>query len=133
MTCVRDQAEDFLTALDPHAPGFTFQTFDDNRDRKDPALVRVRNGTLAEHWNELVELNNRGAGIYVTINRTNLTGRKTENIIGIRATFVDLDGSPLEPVQAEGVPRPFIINETSPGRWHVYWRAPNNMSFEQYS
>src|SRR5262245_20540238 len=96
---VRDEAGRYLTALDPTTDRFTFQTFDDNKERKkaraeanklrkqqgkpelkDP-LARVRHGTLAEHWNELVELNNKGAGIYITINVTKLKGRRTkENI-----------------------------------------------------
>ena len=31
----------FLKLLDPSADGFTFQTFDDDRSRKNPALTRI--------------------------------------------------------------------------------------------
>src|SRR5262245_34977334 len=89
----RDMAERFLRALDPEATRFTFQTFDDNKDRKDKSVARVLHGTLAEHWGTLVKLNEQGAGIFVTINRTDLKGRTAENITGIRAVFVDLDGA----------------------------------------
>jgi hypothetical protein len=41
----------------------------------DPRLTKVLHGTLAEHWDELVKINNRGAGIYVTINETDGLGR----------------------------------------------------------
>jgi hypothetical protein len=84
----RDSAERFLTALDQDATFFTFQTFDDNRERKkafdkanvqrkkegksklpDP-YVRVLHGTLKKYWDELARLNEIGAGIFVTINET---------------------------------------------------------------
>jgi hypothetical protein len=131
-TVDQDQAERFLTALDPNATAFTFQTFDDNADRKDKALVKVLHGTLAQHWKALVRLNARGAGIYVTVNATDLKGRTASNIISVRAVFVDLDGAPLEPVLAEGIPHPHIVTETSSGRWHAYWRV-ENMPLEEFS
>src|SRR5262245_43727703 len=102
----REEAERFLKALDP-APNarWCFQTFTDDKQRrkaraeknklrkqqgltplKDP-LARVRNGTLAEHFDELVQLNARGAGIYVTVNKTDGNGRKKKNITRVRALF----------------------------------------------
>jgi hypothetical protein len=108
----------FLLTLETAGDKFTFQTFGDNR--KDESLVRVLHGTLDQHWNELVELNNRGAGVFVTVNETDLKGRKTENITKVRALFVDLDGAPLHPVTAGSTP-PHIIVVSSPGRWHCYW------------
>ena len=35
------QCARFLKLLDPSARGFTFQTFDDDRARKNPALTRI--------------------------------------------------------------------------------------------
>jgi hypothetical protein len=118
----RNEAERFLAALDPDATFFTFQTFDDDKERRDKKLARVLHGTLAKHWDALVRLNEQGAGIFVTVNETDGKGRKTENIVKIRALYVDLDGAPLEPVLANGRP-PHIVTETSPGRWHVFWRV----------
>lgn len=117
----QEAAVRFLTALDPEATSFTFQTFDDNKERKDRKLAVVRHGTLIEHWAELQRLNEQGAGIFVTVNETDGSGRKKANIIRVRAVFVDLDGSSLEPVMRSLVP-PHIVTETSPGRWHAYWR-----------
>ena len=74
----------------------TFQTFDDNADRKkqneklysdslksdpqngkklkkDPYAI-IRHGTLQQHWKTLCEFNAKGAGIFVTINETDLRG-----------------------------------------------------------
>lgn len=131
----RTEAERFLKALDPSTDRFTFQTFDDNAERKkerkangkkkDP-FAKVFNGTLAQHWDALVKLNAKGAGIFVTVNITDLQGRTCENMTGMRVLFTDLDGAPLDPVIAESALTPQIINETSPGRWHAYWCIDGN-------
>jgi len=126
----RNEAERFLKALDPSTDRFTFQTFDDNEERKerrketgekDP-FAKIKHGSLAQHWYTLVKLNEQGAGIFITVNATDFKGRSADNINRIRSVFADLDGAPLEPVIAEGALRPHIITETSPGRWHTYWR-----------
>jgi putative DNA primase/helicase len=114
----RRDAEKFLTALDPAASTFTFQTFDDDEDRKDGALIRVFHGSLDRHWRTLCRLNERGAGIFVTVNETDGKARKAKNITRVRAPHVDLDGAPL-PTKFHA--EPHIIIESSPGRWHVYW------------
>ncbi|WP_344019307.1 hypothetical protein, partial [Microlunatus capsulatus] len=93
------EAGRFLEQLDPAATGWTFQTFDDNSDRKDKRLVRTLHGTLADHAETLIRLQHQGAGVFVTVNRTDLKGRKATNIQEVRAAFVDLDGAPVEPVR----------------------------------
>ena len=113
------EAERFLKALDPQATFFTFQTFDDDSDRKDHKLACILHGTLDEHWDALARLNAKGAGVFVTINETDGKGRKAENIVRVRCLFVDLDGAPIP----DSGPLPHIIVETSPGHWHVYWRV----------
>ena len=107
-------ALEFLNALEPNGH-FTFQTFDDRKSGKNSSLARVLHGTLAEHANALTDLNNRGAGVFVTVNKTDLRGRKLENIVSVRALFVDLDGAPLTPILDSQV-EPNIIVESSPGR-----------------
>jgi Family of unknown function (DUF5906)/RepB DNA-primase N-terminal domain len=125
ITRYRAEAERFLKALDPDTDRFTFQVFDDDKERKRARgrdkFARVLHGTLAEHWPTLVKLNKQRAGIYVTINATDFKGRRAKNIVRVRAVFVDLDGSPLEPVSAAALP-PHIVTETSAGRFHAYWR-----------
>jgi AAA domain/RepB DNA-primase N-terminal domain len=113
------EAVRFLAALQKGAK-FTFQTFDDDALREDKSLALIRHGTLMQHWPELVQLNNRGAGIFVTVNATDLKGRTKDNVIKVRALFVDLDGAPLDPVTTCSTP-PHIVVESSPGRWHCYW------------
>ncbi|HET8701442.1 MAG TPA: DNA-primase RepB domain-containing protein [Nitrococcus sp.] len=111
------QAARFLDRLDPGG-AFTFQTFSDSDKR--PGLAKIMHGTLGQHAATLKRLNQAGAGIFVTVNQTDGQGRKAENVTRIRGAFVDLDGAPLEPVQACAL-APHIITETSPGRWHCYW------------
>src|SRR6185437_4407803 len=81
-------------------------------------------GTLVQHRTALADLNARGAGVFWMVNAGDGNGRKAKNVRRIRALFVDLDGAPLEPVIASALP-PHAIVESSPGRWHGYWRIVN--------
>ncbi len=123
-----DEAKRFLKALDPTTEKFTFQTFDDKGNNN--ALVKVLHGTLDEHAGELRRLNEMGAGVFVTVNETDLKGRKAKNITRVRAVYVDLDGAPLEPVTRHHV-QPHIIVESSEGRWHAYWLV-NDMPLNDF-
>jgi hypothetical protein len=116
----REDAQLFLHVLDPQADRFTFQLFDDDRDRKDKNLTRVLHGTLDEHYATLVEYSRRGAGVFVTINETNVQRRTAADIIRIRANFTDLDGAPLTNLK-QPMRRPHMIVLTSPNKFHVYW------------
>jgi len=111
------QAARFLAALAPGTDQFTFQTFDDDPDRKDRNLVRVIHGSLGECAAKLKALNLRGAGVFVTVNETNLKGRKAENITKVRALFKDQDKEATFPSS----PTPHIVVESSPNRQHDYW------------
>jgi RepB DNA-primase from phage plasmid len=119
-TINRADAKRFLAALDDRTDRFTFQTFDDNDQRKDKRLARILHGTLDEHYGTLVEFSRRGAGVFVTINTTNFQGRSVECIVEVRAYFADLDGAPLANVGRLALP-PDIITETSAGRYHAFY------------
>jgi len=114
---VYDEAERFLRLLDPNAERFTFQTFDDNPKRKDKKLVRVIHGSLTEVFDQLCNFNDLGAGVFVTINETDFKRRTKENIVRVRALFMDLDGSP----KPKDFLTPTIEVETSEERWHLYY------------
>lgn len=115
------QARAFLTALDEGSDSWTFQTFDDGKSKR-RGLVRLLHGSLDTHGATLAQLNERGAGVFVTINQTDCAGRKKANINRVRALFVDLDGAPIEPLRSSQAP-PHIVVESSPGRFHAYWRV----------
>lgn len=117
----RGAAVQFLHAIGAE-DGATFQTFDDDPDRRDPALAKIAHGRFQEVAHQLVELSRRGAGVFVAINRTDGRGRRTENVTAVRAVFVDLDGAPIEPCLRADEP-PHVAVETSPGRFHAYWKV----------
>src|SRR5262245_35956026 len=114
----KDAASHFLNLLDPAAKGFTFQTFDDDRTNG-----RGPNGLLARNTakNDVLNLYELGAGVYVTINETDLTGRKSENITRIRAIWQEDDGGHGGPFPLE----PSLVVESSPGKFHRYWLVSN--------
>lgn len=117
-----DMAQRFLKNLDPGATSWTFQTFDDSKE-KDRTLARVFNGTLEAHYNTLKNLNSRGAGVFITVQQTDGKGRKKDNITGLRTLFFEYDGQngfkpsdiPLKPSQ--------IINTSPPNKYHLYYLA----------
>ena len=76
MKC-NSESEAFLSLLDPKGTDFTFQTFDNRKGRKDRDLIRLLHGPLERHCGEFLALNRRGAGIYVTVNETDVCGRRT--------------------------------------------------------
>lgn len=94
----------------------SFQTFDDKGKNK--SLVKQFHGNIESFIDELSWLNKRGAGVYFTVNQTDLKGRTTANVNRVRSVFIDLDGAPLpEKFDLE----PHFILETSPKKYHVYW------------
>jgi hypothetical protein len=141
------EAERFLRLLDPKVTKFTFQTFDDNAERKkrntaplkDKQRKIIKNkrgevakgkdpfaqnysGTLDQRLDQLKTFNEQGAGVFVTINETDLKGRKIANIKRIRAVFVELDGAQLDPILNDpDLPKPHMVIMSSPGKWHIYW------------
>jgi putative DNA primase/helicase len=112
-------ADRFLSILSEGEP-VTFQTFNDDKHRKDVKLARIFHGTLQQHGMALAQLNQQGAGVFVTVNETDFKGRTESNIVGVRGAFVDLDGAPLEPVLNAPL-SPHIVVESSQGRYHAYW------------
>jgi hypothetical protein len=113
-----DDATRFLDRLS--ASKHTFQTFDDDKKRKDERLVRIIHGTFDQVLPTLQDINERGGGVYVCMNQTDFLGRKNENITAIRANSVDMDGAPLEPL-LQANPPAHIVTETSPGRYQGFW------------
>ena len=110
----------FLAALSPDKSE-TFQTFTDPEPKPKPdPLATYRHGSLQRLTPWLAQMQDKGAGVFVMVNRGDGKGRSAANVTGCRALFVDLDGSPIEPVLAAPIP-PRITVESSPGRYHAYW------------
>jgi len=115
-----DQARRFLEVVAGNEL-VTFQSFDDSEEKR-RRLARIIHGTLGQHAAQLTRLNNEGAGVYVMVNRGDGKGRKNENVLSVRAVFIDLDGAPVEPVRNAPV-KPHLIVQSSPGRYHAYWKV----------
>lgn len=123
-----ERARAHLHCLDPDATAFTFQTAPDRRELK--GLSRILNGTLDDCWPDLMDLNQRGAGVHVTVNQTDLRGRKTENITAVRCFFAELDDVPdsgLPPFPID----PDLITASSPRNRHLLWKV-DGMSFDDF-
>lgn len=105
----------------------TFQTFCDKGQNRN--LIKQLHGTIKEHFHELAELNRQGAGIFFTVNETDLMGRSKKHIKKVRAVFIDLDGTPL-PTKFDLNPQ--LIVNTSPGKYHCYWLV-KDMPLESFS
>jgi hypothetical protein len=123
-----DSASRFLALLD--ATGvFTFQTFGDAEGQSVDTRPRVLHGSLDEHALQLTALNDSGAGIFVMVNAGDgitkagaRTCRKAANVQRVRAIFVDLDGAPIAPLLESALAPDWVV-QSSPGRWHAYWRV----------
>ena len=118
----------FLSLLDPTATFFTFQTVPEPKKKPTSLWAEVLHGSLVDLLPKLSELNRQGAAIYVTINETDGRGRKTENIVRVRAIWQDDDDGykgdfPLEPS---------IVVSSSPGRFQRYWLA-EDLSKDDYA
>ncbi len=112
----KQTAQEFLDILG--ASPYVFQTFGDKQDDRDPSLTKTFYGTLEQHYNKLVELNKRGAGIFVTVNETSGNTRKAEDVVSVRACFIDCDKQlPKDSYHLE----PTMIVRTSGKRGHAYW------------
>jgi uncharacterized protein (DUF927 family) len=129
------EAMRFLTALAGYENAkFTFQTFDDNEERRkarpkgqqDP-FARIFHGHLTDVLGELMKLNSEGAGIHVTVNETDFKGRKKKNIVALRAAFVDSDTGCLPQLKIQ----PSIVVQSKRGP-HVYWLLETDESLEEF-
>jgi hypothetical protein len=122
------EAKRCLTLIHRGDENFCFQTFADNKSvskKLQPSLSKVIHGSLDQVSAELTELNKRGAGIFYTINKIKEgVKRKKQNVIEVKAVFLDLDHSPLDPVLAAAI-KPHLVIETSPGRFQCIYLIDN--------
>ena len=106
---------------------FTFQTFADADKNKN--LVHIYHGSLEAHFDTLARLNGQGAGVFVTVNQTDLQGRTSDNVTRVRALWVDfdtVDHARLDRLMnMDGIP-PNLIVESSAGKHHAYWIVAEN-------
>jgi hypothetical protein len=119
---VVEDAELFCRIIAGNEP-MTFQWFAD--DKSGPVRPWYFTGTIEQHVRKLADLNKQGAGIFAMVNPGDGLGRSEENVTGVRAAFVDLDGAPLAPVLDWHI-KPHLITATSIGkdgkpRYQAFW------------
>lgn len=114
-----DEARRFFDFMIEDGEGLTLQTFHDSkRDRKD--VARVMHSGLDANIAELSRLQRDGAGVFWMVNEGDGAGRQEVNVTAVRYLFADTDGAPLAPLLT--LP-PHMVVQSSPGRYHVYWRV----------
>jgi len=111
-----DEAAAFLDTLGHTDEQHSFQTFDDSAQRTG-SLTRIFHGTFDQHKDTLAHLNQQGAGIFVTVNQTNGSGRKKENITAVKAIWQDDDDG----FSGEYPIEPSIVVQSSEGKYQRYW------------
>ncbi len=75
-----------------------------------------------------------GFSLHVTLNQTSLTGRTRDCIIGSRVLCVDLD-TKRDIKEVQGLVKGFnpgLLVESSPGKFHVYWKLSPEVSLPQW-
>jgi len=112
------EAQTFLSLLG--RTNYIFQTFDDT-PTKDVELVRTFNGTLESYEDKLLALNDKKAGVFVTINESKSNRRLKQDIFKATAIWQedDADGAVIPELE------PSIVVETSKGKFHRYWLIRN--------
>jgi Family of unknown function (DUF5906)/RepB DNA-primase from phage plasmid/Primase C terminal 2 (PriCT-2) len=126
-------AAEFLATLDPVAQKFTFQFFGDSSG----GYAEVFHGSLDEVWPKVQAVNTpaRGAGVFVTVNETDLRGRRSDNIVRARALWVDADDVDqldrcIGAIRSGAMPT--MLVQTSVDRAHLYWCC-DDLSREDFS
>lgn len=87
--------------------------------------VAARRGAVTDLWGWVKARQGEGCGVYATVNETLGTERKKTDITRIRALWIDADAAVAHyrddfPVQ------PHFIVESSPGKFHYYWRVDDD-------
>ncbi len=124
----------FLRRLDPDAAGQQFMAIEDGVPK--PRVHTFPFAPLSKLEAELTRWNNRGYGIFGTINETDGSGtRAGKNIIRVRAVWYDYDNKAPE----GHVRRPHpneehfrLASDSSPGKEHGYFFLKDGMPLEGF-
>lgn len=84
----------------------------------------TRRGALPVVWEELCRWNGMGRGIFAMINVTDGLGREAQNVISLRAQFIDIDDGDTHAKHARAQSwtlKPHMTVRSSPTKYHDYW------------
>lgn len=124
-----DQARIFLSALSSYDDGetFSFQTFG---EKGDLSLVRTIHGRFDDVAEQLVALNEKGAGVFVCVNKTDGMGIRGKNVQRIRAFFVDDDNGSVRWDELPVMPSMVVSSKRGD---HAYWLMKNGTSKDAFA
>lgn len=107
----------------------TFQTFHDSRKGESAKIVH---GTYLDVEAVLIAAQADGHGVFLTVNETNGQGRAREDICQVRCVWLDLDKDGIAKLaHVVGLLTPHAVVESSPGKFHVYWKV-SDCSLEEF-
>ena len=123
-----DEATRFLALLDPETDTFLFSSFDDDKSRDkmrragkldgvDGVKPQERLSKLASAISWMNGRQAKGANVCCTVQAMKGKTRTLEGVAYFRAIFAEMDQAPRK----DWPLKPSIINETSAGKFHVYW------------
>ena len=124
-----EEAKSFLRFLDKTTDAFTFFVIGPD-GAKSATILRLYEGTLAEHWPTMVPHNtgNPPCGGFVTVHQMDGRGRKTVNVVRRRAVFAELDnGLPDRPWPFD----PSMLVESSLNKYHA-WFLCEGLTSEEF-
>jgi P4 family phage/plasmid primase-like protien len=110
---------------------YTYCYFDKNTGKPVPGCATVFD--TAEACLRDVQ-QNENITAHLLINASDGNGRKTENITHPRAFYIDID----EPISTERIKeirdkyQPHMIVESSPGKYHVYWKCDTSLHIKAW-
>lgn len=139
----------FFTRGDGESDAHVFQLLDDRpeivvevvdgeeKERKTPRPGRIKavpgslnDGGMSDFYVQLARLNReKDCGIYFTVNRTDLKGRKLKNILARRAIWNEHDAGDVPDFPLP----PSLTVESSPGHFHFYWLVSDDLSSEAFA
>lgn len=137
---LKDDISTFLSFLsgdkDLNSERFSFCLMDESSIAPIPGYGLLYN-TLEElqsNINLLIAVS-KSPTVHVTLNRTDGFGRKTKNIIEPRVLCVDFDTPLFKSTLIEFLEnyKPHLIVESSPQKYHLYWKISPNISLESWS
>lgn len=95
----------------------------------------VMHGKAKDIYSDLITYSHT-VTLHICLNRTNLKGRRRENISGVRVLCADLDGETTTTNQIKEIVAkysPGLIVESSPSRYHIYWKLSPEIPLDVWS
>lgn len=111
-----NEAENFLTLLDPFESRWIFQGFNDDLRKGASRTTKIAKGTLKECWPQLCDWNKRRYSVTVMVNKTDGEALDKSHISKIRTIFRELD----EPTDSDPIIAPSLVVQTSASKYKIH-------------